>query len=217
MSRLFRRIEFDIDVSAIVAEIDAQPNIWSIDSQRQQAVAVQRETQVVLVFEHEGGGTFKEARQRQPLRYRGVPSAVSEHLPRTRDFVAQLAHRMHGRPGRAALVLLRPHGRVYPHIDRGIYYQLRDRYHLVLRSAAGSRLRAESDEVRMREGELWWFDNRVPHEAFNDADTDRIHLIIDVLSPRSIGRFVSRIVLRPRVTLEAFRRLLRKMGGRSRE
>ena len=36
----------------------------------------------------------------------------------------------------------------------------------------------------MREGELWWFDNRAVHEAFNDGDEDRIHLIFDLL-PRA--------------------------------
>ena len=217
MPRLFRKIQAGVDVSAIVGEIDARPDIWSIDFQRQQAIAVQRETEAVLVFAHAGSGTFKEARQRHPLRYYGVPCAAAEHLPRTRDFVEGLARRAHGRPGRAALVKLRPHGRVYPHIDRGMYYQFRDRYHLILKSPAGSRLRAESDEVKMHEGELWWFDNRVPHEAFNDADADRIHLIIDVLSPGSIGRFVSRNALRPRTTLGALSRRLRARVGKSRD
>jgi len=217
MPRLFRKIQDGIDIAAIVGEIDARPDIWSIDFQRQQAIAVQRETEAVLVFAHSGSETFKEARQREPLRYHGVPSAAAEDLPRTRKFVERLARQAHGRPGRAALVKLRPHGRVYPHIDRGLYYQFRDRYHLVLKSPAGSRLRAESDEVRMREGELWWFDNRVPHEAFNDADADRIHLIIDVLSPGSIGRFPSRNARQPRATLGALRRRLWARGNKSRE
>ena len=33
----------------------------------------------------------------------------------------------------------------------------------------------------MREGELWWFDNKQVHEAFNDAQAERIHLIFDLL------------------------------------
>ena len=33
----------------------------------------------------------------------------------------------------------------------------------------------------MREGELWWFDNNALHEAHNDGDEDRIHLIFDLL------------------------------------
>ena len=66
----------------------------------------------------------------------------------------------------------------------GEYYRLHERHHLVLRSSLGSWLRAGEEEVRMREGELWWFDNRAVHEAFNDGDEDRIHLIFDLL-PRA--------------------------------
>ena len=33
----------------------------------------------------------------------------------------------------------------------------------------------------MKEGELWWFDNDQMHEAHNDGDQDRIHMIFDML------------------------------------
>jgi len=36
----------------------------------------------------------------------------------------------------------------------------------------------------MREGELWWFDNKALHEAMNLGSEDRIHLIFDVLGPQ---------------------------------
>ena len=32
-----------------------------------------------------------------------------------------------------------------------------------------------------REGDVWWFNNRVPHETFNDSDEERAHLIFDIL------------------------------------
>ncbi|MEL6125128.1 MAG: aspartyl/asparaginyl beta-hydroxylase domain-containing protein [Pseudomonadota bacterium] len=42
-------------------------------------------------------------------------------------------------------------------------------------------MKAADEEVRMQEGELWWFDNDQMHEAFNDGDEDRIHMIFDLL------------------------------------
>jgi aspartyl/asparaginyl beta-hydroxylase (cupin superfamily) len=39
----------------------------------------------------------------------------------------------------------------------------------------------------MREGELWWFDNKQEHEARNDSEYDRIHLIFD-LEPLGASR-----------------------------
>ena len=61
---------------------------------------------------------------------------------------------------------------------------MRDRYHLVLRSTKGSWLKAGDEEIRMQEGELWRFDNKQVHEAYNDGDEDRIHMIFDLL-PRA--------------------------------
>jgi hypothetical protein len=78
-------------------------------------------------------------------------------------------------------VRLAPKGRVYRHIDEGEYYRIRDRYHLVLHSAAGSLLGAGDEWVRMQPGECWWFNNKAPHEAYNEADDWRIHLIFDIL------------------------------------
>jgi hypothetical protein len=43
-------------------------------------------------------------------------------------------------------------------------------------------LGAANEWVRMQPGECWWFDNKVPHEAYNESDDWRIHLIFDVLT-----------------------------------
>ena len=85
---------------------------------------------------------------------------------------------------------LLPGMRVFPHIDVGAYYRIRDRFHLVLKSPAGSPLTAERETVVMREGELWVFDNKVTHEAANRSEDLRVHLIFDVLPPPGRGYYV---------------------------
>jgi hypothetical protein len=37
------------------------------------------------------------------------------------------------------------------------------------------------EKTLMREGELWWFDNRQHHQAINNSDDWRIHFIFDIL------------------------------------
>jgi len=78
------------------------------------------------------------------------------------------------------LAKLKPHGQVYPHTDGGDYYRLRDRYHLVLSSTQGSPMACGDEEVTMREGDVWWFDNKLTHSAFNTSGQDRVHLIFDL-------------------------------------
>jgi len=84
-------------------------------------------------------------------------------------------------------VRLAPQKQVYRHIDTGAYYRVRDRYHFVLRSDGGSPLTSGDERCVLHEGQLWWFDNKLPHEAFNPGDTWRIHLIFDLL-PRIAGQ-----------------------------
>ena len=82
---------------------------------------------------------------------------------------------------RATIVRLKPKSQVSRHIDVGSYYLIRDRFHLVLHSSAGSVLMSGGEQVRMQEGELWWFDNKQYHEAYNESDEWRIHYIFDLL------------------------------------
>ena len=114
-----------------------------------------------------------------------------------RSFLKALAARQGAELGRAKLVMLPAGRRVYPHIDRGEYYRVRDRYHLVIRSTAGSWLRAGDEEVTMQEGELWWFDNKAMHEAWNHGDQDRLHLIFDMLSATGAAMVARRENMQP--------------------
>ncbi len=85
----------------------------------------------------------------------------------------------------ARIVKLQAGGQVYRHVDAGLYYLLRDRYHLVLQSRSGSRMQCERQTSTWHPGEVWWFNNHVPHQAFNDSDDERIHVIFDVLPDRN--------------------------------
>lgn len=75
-------------------------------------------------------------------------------------------------------------------VDAGVYYRVRDRFHLVLKSRAGSPLTAGDETVVMREGELWTFDNKAVHEARNPTGEPRVHLIFDVLPGPGKGYYV---------------------------
>jgi hypothetical protein len=211
--RHFKRLESGIDVAPLLRELADHPEVWSQDTRRQASIGVQRETESLAICRHAEQLTFLEERKRSPVRYVGRPTQTARLLPRTLEFVEQQARQLHGIPGRAVVVRLQPHGQVYEHIDAGLYYELRHRYHLVLYSVAGSRLRAGNEEVRMREGELWWFENRQSHEAFNDSDEDRIHLIMDVLSFNSVASLPGRILSSPRLYANRLRLRHRRLHG----
>ena len=138
------------------------------------------------------------------MSYQGRPTPMSEKLPLTSDYVDQLVRIMNGTMGRCVLARLKPNGTVYPHADDGLYWLLRDRYHLALKSAKGSRFKVGGEEALMHEGELWWFDHTATHEAFNDSDVDRVHIIFDVMSAHSMKTFAQRVLRHPLRALRAF-------------
>jgi hypothetical protein len=200
----FKRVTADIDIAPFLDEIDAHPELWAVDSSRQKGKPAQRETQSISIRSHEAKAILdSEARVNMPVGYRGRPTSLSPYFPVAVDFVEQLVDGMKGAMGRAVIALLKPNGTIYPHIDDRLYWLLRDRYHLVIKSVSGSHFRAGGEEVRMQTGELWWFDPTVTHEAFNDSEEERIHIIVDVLSAHSIGSFCMRLVRAPVRSLHA--------------
>ena len=174
----FKRMKSGIDPAPFLDEIASVENAWAAATGRQEKIAVQREAMAIPLR-----GLRKSAIRGRLRRdvHESRWTSGSERFPLARRLVAELAREFDALPGRAKIVCLPAGRRVHPHVDRGAYYRARDRYHLVLRSTAGSWLKAEDEEVRMREGELWWFDNDRMHEAFNDGDQDRIHIIFDLL------------------------------------
>jgi hypothetical protein len=174
----FERLECGVDVAPILAEIERQPGAWLQQTGRQEGGGVQRETASIPI---RGLRKSRIRGRRRRDVHESRYTTLSGDFPAITSFLRLVAFERDADLGRAKIVRMNPRGRVYPHVDRGHYYALRDRLHLVVKSPLGSRLCAADEEVRMREGELWWFDNKQRHEAFNDAEAERIHLIFDLL------------------------------------
>jgi hypothetical protein len=176
----FIRIYAHVDVQEMKREIQAQPELWEVGTMRQQRIPVQRETSSVCL--RSASRAEASSVSIEDIHESGK-TRLARRFPVTMHWIETFA-RLRGRElGRALLAKLKPRGRVYSHIDHGDYYRIRDRFHLVLFSACGSQMICGPREQLMREGELWWFDNKQLHEAFNPSDEDRIHLIFDLSMP----------------------------------
>jgi hypothetical protein len=202
----FKLIAEGIDTAPYLAEIAANSELWDEDTSRQEKIVTQRETRTITLRSHAAQASLdSRVRRAKPIGYRGQPSEMSSRLPLISTYVDQLVLGMNGVIGRAVMTNLRPHGTIFPHTDDGVYWLLRDRYHLVLKSVAGSHFKAGGEEVRMQAGQLWWFDPTVRHEAFNDSDEERIHVIVDVMSRHSVSQtFPKRLARAPLRSLRAF-------------
>ena len=164
------------DMLEITHEIESQPDNWLVDTGRQSDGGVQRDTQSVFLrggtAEHDAA-TWRDNQDVENKRLYGC-------YPKTTKFLHQFAESMDGTLSRALIVRLSPHHQVHKHYDIGLYYAMRDRYHLVVDSD-GSRMQVRDEFSMWKKGELWWFHNKLYHEAHNDSDKWRTHLIFDVL------------------------------------
>jgi hypothetical protein len=104
-------------------------------------------------------------------------------FPRTMLLLRALAKERGAYLSRAMIVCLLPESCVYPHADYGEYYDVRERYHIVLQSK-GSRMISEGVDTIFHEGDFFYFDNHRVHEASNESDSERIHIIFDILPLR---------------------------------
>lgn len=174
----FKRLKTDMDPTPFLDEIEGHADAWGAATGRQDKIPVQREAKAIPLR-----GLRKSAigdRKRRDVHESRWTNGSNDY-PLAQAFLKQFAREQDSILGRAKIVCLPAGKRVYPHIDRGLYYRVRNRYHFVLRSAQGSWMKSGDEEVRMQQGELWWFDNDQMHEANNDGDQDRIHMIFDML------------------------------------
>ena len=178
-----------IDTGAMLAELDAAADQWLADTSRQRKVRCQRHT--LSIFLRAASKPLPPGAQNANDVHESRTLRAARRFPRALAFCRETAAREGAALGRATLVALLPGSEVYPHVDAGEYYRVRDRYHLVLRSPAGSVLTAGDEAVVMREGELWVFNNKVRHAASNGADVPRVHLIFDLLPAGGKGHFVT--------------------------
>jgi len=102
-------------------------------------------------------------------------------LHEARPLVMNLMARVQGeRLGRVMINKINPGGRIYPHADTPEHANYYSRFHVVLQSAPGSDFRCENEHVNMKQGEVWWFNNKLEHEVVNNSAVARIHMIVDI-------------------------------------
>jgi hypothetical protein len=174
--RFFRLIRSEVDVAPLMAEIQAHEAAWLSDTSRQDRIRVQHDTNTIFLRNAVRRPDLN-VNENQENRF----TKTSQLFPRAVAFMTEFADEMGAQLSRATIVRLKPHSGVLCHVDAGSYYLIRDRYHLVLYSPARSLLASGDETVQMRQGELWWFDNKQYHESYNESDEWRVHYIFDLL------------------------------------
>jgi hypothetical protein len=174
--KFFRLMRSGVNVVPLLAEIGANEKLWLMNTSRQDKIRVQRDTNTIFICSPVRRPDL-QVNENQESRF----TDNSRLFPRAVEFMTTFAKEMDAHLSRATIVRLKPRSQVLRHIDVGSYYFIRNRYHLVLYSSAGSVLTSGDERVRMQAGELWWFNNKEYHDACNESHEWRLHFIFDLL------------------------------------
>lgn len=81
---------------------------------------------------------------------------------------------------RAIIACLPSKKEVKAHIDPGWPFSIQRRYCWVLKTNKLAIMNVGGKDFHFSEGEIWEFDNKSMHKAYNGGETDRIHMIFDL-------------------------------------
>lgn len=109
-------------------------------------------------------------------------------LPQIRPLIFDLMRIVEGeRLGGIFITKLAPGERIEKHIDAGWHAGYYDKYYIPIQNAKGATFNFEDGMIEPELGDVYWFDNSVPHWVENNSNEDRISLIVTIKSDRIKG------------------------------
>jgi hypothetical protein len=181
--RHFLKIAQGVDTTPLLLALYRQPGLWNLHRLRTTHPGTPHTDvddiwlrfQDLTVFQ-QTGEPASVIDQHESIWY---PAAAA--LPEARPLIFGLMARVEGeRLGRVLITSLAPGRRIAPHVDGGAHAAYFERFHCLLQCPPEALFRAGEEIVSMAPGEVWWFDNSQEHEVWNDGDTDRLTLIVDI-------------------------------------
>jgi len=190
--RNFERLAIGVDIGPLKHSLRHQEGLWNQFKVRtwhpQSAHRVIDD--VVLRYNEFNQGDDFLAKVCSELRVSNYPAWAA--LPQARQIIFDLMRRVEAEElGRVFISRMAPGVEIPLHSDRiapaeeafpdkippAWYY---DRYHVLLQSEPGVVFTCGEESVQMLTGEVWWFNNEIPHSVVNNSAEDRISLVVDL-------------------------------------
>lgn len=169
------------DVSSIAERLDSySENQWWLDRTRQQTPPfVHRETTSLFVSEvigWEQGNDFAPVFRLEDLELWEMIKPIISHYEEKHD----------GKMGKAVFLRLPEDKVVYQHYDEGDYLGLVHRHHIAIKTNDKAIFLIDQEKKNMETGDCWEINNGRFHGVINNGDTERIHLLFDILPNKYI-------------------------------
>ena len=167
---------------------------WASDSFRQKQFVVHQQTQSIpLVFDNDwrfGAPT------RQPFfaQFELALAPIVSHVGRLFEPESYLL--------RLLLTRLPAGCSISEHVDKGLSLRLVHRLHIPLQSKGNVMFTVGEQTRSLPVGEIWEINNCRAHSVVNESDVDRIHLIMDWVTPELARAYLMEQVRKARYCSE---------------
>lgn len=104
---------------------------------------------------------------------------VIESIPEVKPLVFRLMQQVQGeRLGGVLITKVPPGGRIGVHTDAGWHAGYYSKFYIPIQNNCGAVFGFADGEIRPNLGEVWCFDNSVPHWVENESTEDRLSMIV---------------------------------------
>jgi len=169
----------NFDVNELSNYLKSYDKEWYINKSNQESYLSQRESVSYFITD-----AFNAHQNSKPY----INSVVSLD-PKLVELVVEpiileLEKMVDGKYAKSLLAKLPAGKRIYPHVDQGAahstYLMVIRRFHIAITTNDDVWFQIGSTKQHMNVGECWEINQNIMHQVWNDGNTDRIHLIVDI-------------------------------------
>lgn len=174
----FFKLPFSVDVSELKASLERNIDLFDEHPERRTAYATPHNGMTDIWVRYNShdrkGCTFND--EHVPIWYPCI-RRIPEVLPVVGSVFSGVLGEM---LGGVLITKLPPGGRIEKHVDGGWHAEYYDKFYVPIKNAKGSLFCFDDGVIEAEEGEVYQFDNSVPHWVENNSDEDRISMIVCV-------------------------------------
>jgi|LakMenE01Jun11ns_1017448.scaffolds.fasta_scaffold9835295_3 hypothetical protein len=165
------------DITFLKAMVLQLPEeLWFSDTERQKAYIVHRQTQSIIntdvsIF-------YKSNDPFEPKESNILPHYLKEY---TNEIIKDLERTFDGKVGKSSYVRLNAGCFIPEHSDNFEYLRMVHRFHIPIVTNPDVLFKVGEESVNMKEGECYEIDVSLLHSVWNNGDTPRVHLIVDIM------------------------------------
>ena len=163
------------EVDAIKDLVNKFEDEWLIDTSRQETYETHRSTESYFLYQTdllwEPSKTFIVTKHEISSELEDLVEPILSELEGLHD----------GQRGNVLFIKLKAGQSIPSHQDGGEYLNSVRRHHIAIVTSEGTKFGVGDEEIFMAEGECWEINNSRLHYVNNSSNTDRVHLLIDIM------------------------------------